>query len=58
MKHAMILGIVGTILGLVGVVVTWNSELGPKWYPVLLAVLATPQCWVGGKLYVLWPGRR
>jgi hypothetical protein len=58
MKHAMILGIVGTILGLIGVVATWNTELGPKWYPVLLAVLAIPQCWVGGKLYLMWSGRR
>lgn len=58
MKHAIILGIVGTILGLVGVVATWNTELGPKWYPVLLAVLAIPQCWVGGKLYVMGSGRR
>jgi len=51
MKHAMILGVVGTVLGLVGVVATWNMELGPKWYPIALAVLAIPQCWVGGKLY-------
>jgi hypothetical protein len=58
MKHAMILGIVGTILGLIGVVATWNTELGPKWYPVLLAVLAIPQCWVGGKLYLMWSCRR
>jgi hypothetical protein len=51
MKHALILGVVGTFLGLVGVVATWNSGLGPRWYPVLLTVLAIPQCWVGGKLY-------
>ena len=51
MKHALILGVVGTFLGLAGVVATWNAGLGPRWYPVLLAVLAIPQCWVGGKLY-------
>ena len=51
MKHAMILGAVGTVLGLVGVVATWNLGLGPRWYPILLAVLAIPQCWVGGKIY-------
>ena len=51
MKHAMILGAVGTGLGLVGVVATWNLGLGPRWYPILLAVLAIPQCWVGGKIY-------
>jgi hypothetical protein len=51
MKHAMILGVVGTVLGLVGVAATWNKGLGPRWYPIALAVLAIPQCWVGGKLY-------
>ena len=51
MKHALILGIVGTLLGLVGVVVTWKQDLGPKWYPIVLTLLAVPQCWAGGKLY-------
>ena len=51
MKHAIILGIVGVALGLVGVVATWNLELGPRWYPIALVVLAIPQCWVGGRLY-------
>ena len=51
MRHALILGLVGTVLGLVGVVATWNLGLGPRWYPVALAVLAVPQCWLGGKLY-------
>src|SRR6266480_4236644 len=51
MKHALILRLVGTVLGLVGVVATWNRGLGPRWYPIALAVLAIPQCWVGGRLY-------
>jgi len=34
-----------------GVVAMWNLALGPRWYPIALAVLALPQCWVGGKLY-------
>jgi hypothetical protein len=58
MKHAMILGVVGTVLGLVGLVATWNRGLGPGWYPILLAVLAIPQCWVGGWLYVTQSGKR
>jgi hypothetical protein len=58
MKHALILGLVGTVLGLVGVVATWNRDLGPRWYPIALAVLAIPQCWVGGKLYEMRSGRR
>ena len=51
MKHAMILGYVGTVLGFVGLVATWNLGLGPRWYPIALTVLAIPQCWVGGKIY-------
>lgn len=58
MKHALILGVVGTVLGLVGVVATWNAGLGPRWYPILLAVLAIPQCWLGGKLFVMQSSKR
>src|SRR5262245_34729048 len=58
MKHALILGVVGTILGLIGVAATWNMGLGPRWYPIALAVLAIPQCWVGGKIYEMQSGGR
>jgi hypothetical protein len=58
MKHAMILGYVGTVLGLVGIIVTWNLGLGPKWYPIALAVLAIPQCWAGGRLYEVLSNER
>jgi hypothetical protein len=55
-RHALILGVVGTVLGLVGLLATWNQNLGPRWYPIVLAVLAVPQCWVGGKLYEMRKG--
>ena len=58
MKHAIILGCVGVVLGLVGVVATWNLGLGPRWYPISLVVLAIPQCWVGGKIYEIQSGKR
>jgi len=51
MEHALILGGVGVVLGLVGLALTWNKGLGPHWYPVALVVLAVPQCWAGGKIY-------
>lgn len=57
MRHALILGVVGTVLGIVGVVVTWNLDLGPRWYPVALAVLAIPQCWLGGKIHEMQSGK-
>jgi hypothetical protein len=58
MKHAVILGVVGTLLGVVGAVATWNLGMGPHWYPIALAVLALPQCWAGGELYVMQVSRK
>ena len=48
MKHAVILGIFGTISGIGGVIVGW--DLSAHWYPISLAVLALPSTWLGGKL--------
>jgi hypothetical protein len=58
MRHAMWLGYVGTVLGLIGVVATWGKGMGPEWYPIALAVLAIPQCWLGGRLYESTSGSR
>ena len=58
MKHALILGVVGVVLGLVGVVVTWNLGLGPRWYAIALVVLAIPQCWAGGRIYEIQSSRK
>ncbi|HEV2112078.1 MAG TPA: hypothetical protein VGT99_12045 [Gammaproteobacteria bacterium] len=54
MKHALALGALGVVLGLVGLIVTWNTPLsiGHEWYPIALVVLALPQCWLGGWLRV------
>jgi hypothetical protein len=35
----------------VGLLATWNLGLGPRWYPILLVILAIPQCWAGGKIH-------
>ena len=51
MKHAMILGYIGTVLGFVGLLVTWNKGLGPRWYAAAHVVLAIPECWIGGKIH-------
>jgi hypothetical protein len=51
MRHALILGGIGIVLGLVGAVATWNMGLGPRWYALSLVVVAVPQCWFGGWLY-------
>ena len=53
MLHALILGVLGLVVGTLGAVVTWNKvpSMGPHWYPLALVVLSIPQCWLGGKLY-------
>lgn len=48
MKHVMILGIIGTIGGTVGIFAGW--QYGNHWYPIALAILAYPSVWLGGKL--------
>jgi hypothetical protein len=51
MKHALAGGVIGLILGIVGVIVTWNGAgMGHHWYSIALAVLALPSAWVGGRL--------
>lgn len=50
MKHALIGGFIGLVVSIVGAVATWNSGLGPHWYPLSLIFLAVPPAWVGGKL--------
>jgi hypothetical protein len=50
MTHVAVLGVLGTLASIAGVVVTWNADLGPRWYAILLAVLAMPQTLLGGRL--------
>lgn len=47
-RHAIILGVIGIIVSLIGVIVAW--DLSPRWYPIALAVTALPCSWFGGKL--------
>lgn len=58
MRHAMVLGAIGMVFATLGVVSTWNMDLGPRWYPISLAVLALPQSWVGATLYQAKAGAR
>ncbi|HVP56238.1 MAG TPA: hypothetical protein VMU45_14705 [Candidatus Eisenbacteria bacterium] len=55
MTHALVLGMVGLVVSIVGAVVTWNKgpAFGPHWYPVALIVLAMPTAWLGGKLRLM-----
>jgi hypothetical protein len=54
MRHAIALGIVGVIVSTVGLVATWNAgpAFGPRWYPLVLVLLAIPCAWLGGRIAV------
>jgi purine-cytosine permease-like protein len=51
-RHALILGFIGLLPGIGGVLVAIaKPELGPLWYPIVIAVTGLPCCWLGGVLY-------
>jgi hypothetical protein len=56
MQHALLGGAIGFVLSIVGAVTTWNSGLGPHWYPLALIVVAMPTAWLGGKLRPMQAG--
>jgi hypothetical protein len=52
MWHAMVLGVVGLVVGLVAAAATWNQEppLGPHWYSLVIAAISIPCALIGGRL--------
>lgn len=51
MMHALILGLIGTGLSTLAVFATADMNLGPRWYPIALAVSALPCAYLGGLLH-------
>ena len=60
MVHAMIAGMRGFVLSIVGVVMTWSetAKFGPHWYPLSLVVTALPSAWLGAKFWELRARRK
>jgi hypothetical protein len=50
-RHAVVLGVIGTLLALAGLIATWDAgpAFGPRWYPITLVATALPTCWLGGR---------
>jgi peptidoglycan/LPS O-acetylase OafA/YrhL len=51
MKHAVILGVIGTAAALVGVFALASKHYGPTWYAWALVVTAIPCTWLGAKIH-------
>ena len=52
MRYVLILGIIGTILGIIGVFVNMKYDLAPMWYPIMLVLLGFPSLYLGAKLRI------
>jgi hypothetical protein len=50
MRHALVLGGVGFVLSALGGIGAIMQDLGPTWFPILLALSALPTAWLGGAL--------
>jgi hypothetical protein len=56
MRHVMILALIGLAAGTAGAIVAITlADLGPRWYPIALAVTSYPCTWFGGRLGVTRP---
>ena len=53
LQHALVGGVIGLVLSILGAVTTWNENLGPHWYPLALVVTALPSAWLGGQLRLM-----
>jgi hypothetical protein len=51
MRHALIVGAIGTVLATAGAIAAIPMDLGPAWYPIALALTAFPCAWIGGALH-------
>jgi len=46
--HAVVLGIIGTLLSIGGGIALWNA--GPHWYPIGVALVCLPTAWLGARI--------
>ena len=48
MRHAIILGIIGVIVTILGSIANWQKS--NAWYPIALILITLPCTWLGGKM--------
>jgi len=52
MRHVWVGAAIGFVLSSAGAVQAIRMNLGPAWYPILLALSSWPTAWIGGHLYL------
>ena len=50
MKHVIIIGVIGTVLGLLGSFVMWDKAI--PFYNVAIILISLPSAWLGGQLFI------
>jgi H+/Cl- antiporter ClcA len=50
-RHVWVLAFIGLVMAVLGVIGTSGMDLGPRWYPIALAVTSLPCVWLGGVLH-------
>ena len=50
-RHAMWLGVVGTMISAAGLAAALTHDVGPAWYPTALLLGTLPCAWLGGRLH-------
>lgn len=56
MFHAMIAGIFGLAVSIIGCVVMWDKS--EPWYPIALAAFAIPCAWLGARIWIRQQARK
>ncbi len=51
MRHALVMGVIGTLVSIAGAIATKDMNIGPAWYAWTLALLTLPSAWLGGWLF-------
>ena len=50
MRHAMIIGVIGLVLGTLGSIVMWDKAVA--WYNISIILISVPCAYIGGQLYI------
>ena len=50
MKHVIIIGIIGTILSILGTIAMWDKAI--PFYNIAIILISFPSAWFGGKLFI------